>query len=624
MKEVVVHGTKIRLDPTKSIGVGGEAYVYDIGRGTALKVYKQPNDPDYKGMPAEQAGARDRLKLHQKKLPDFPRNLPRGVVAPRELAHDKPGGQIVGYTMDLIGGTEVLLRYSDKSYRAAGVDPNLVVPVFSGLHETVRGIHSAHAVIGDFNDLNILVQPNGASHIVDADSFQFGPYPCRMFTARFVDPTLCNPRAKSLMLQKAHNENSDWYAYAVMLMQFLLYVDPYGGVFRPKNTADRMTHGERPLYRVTVFNNEVKYPKPAIPYAYLPDDLLDRFHRIFEKDERGEFPLALVSSLRWTSCKSCGLEHARSICPQCSVGAATPVKEVTTVRGKVTATRIFRTAGVILYAAVQNGNLSWVYHENDKFKRENDEIVINGALDPAMRFRISGKSTLLAKDQTLVKFSPAEGPVQISLDTYGSLPMMDANGSHYYWINSGQLYRDGFPGDFYIGDVLRQQTLFWVGPTFGFGFYRAGALTTAFVFDSETRGLNDRVQLPDIRGRVVDATCVFGKDLAWFLLSTQERGKTINRCTVVGRDGGVLATAEADEHDGSWLGSLRGKTAAAGFLLAPTDEGVVRVEPDNGMITVTRKFPDTDHFVDSASHLHADASGLIVVGSKEITRLKIA
>ena len=55
-----------------------------------------------------------------------------------------------------------------------------------------------------------------------------------------------------------------------MLMQCLLFVGPYGGVYRPKDPAHRVREA-RPVHRMTIFHPEVQYPKPAIPYGTLPE-----------------------------------------------------------------------------------------------------------------------------------------------------------------------------------------------------------------------------------------------------------------------------------------------------------------------------------------------------------------
>jgi H/ACA ribonucleoprotein complex subunit 3 len=612
---------KIRLDPSQAIGKGGEADVYDIGGGMVAKIFKPPTHPDFTGLSLEQRNAAERIAQHQRKLRQFPQNLPPRVVAPAALVTDK-AGQIVGYTMPFLSGAELLRRYSDRSFRV-GVPNDTIVAIFRDLWGTVDGTHRAGVVIGDFNDLNVLVR-GAEAHLIDADSMQFGGFPCRMFTARFVDPTRCDPHATALLLNQPHTEHSDWYAFAIMLFQSLLFVDPYGGVYVPKDATSRIPHDQRPLKRISVFHPDVRYPKPAQHYRVLPDDLLQYFHQMLEKDERGTFPHPLLEQLRWTTCTQCGIAHARSVCPTCATAAPAAIRETTVVRGKVTATRIFRTPGVILYACVHDGELKWLAHESDTFQREDRSSVLHGALDPAMRYRITGTSTFFLKDGQVVGLTPGAAPEQRVVDTVGHRTTFDANGTHAYWAEGGRLYRDGHLGPERIGDVLRGQTHLWVGPTFGFGLYRAGTMSVAFVFDAERRGINDAVALPSIRGQLVDATCAFSDQRCWFFTATQDRGKTVHRATVIKPDGSIEATAEAESGDGSWLGTIRGKAAAGNFLLAATDDGVVRVEPDgSGGIAVTKAFPDTEPFVDAGCILHIGRRGLYVISKHEITVLKL-
>jgi len=49
----------------------------------------------------------------------------------------------------------------------------------------------------------------------------------------------------------------------------------------------------------------------------------------------------------------------------------------------------------------------------------------------------------------------------------------------------------------------------------------------------------------------------------------------------------------------------------------------MRLEEDNGKISVTRVFPDTEPFVSSDSQLFAGKEGIYVVGQHEIQLLKI-
>lgn len=634
--DVYVGGKRIHLDPKKSIGKGGEADVYDIGGGMALKCFKPPDHPDYDNLPVEQEGAKRRIAEHQRKLRQFPVKLPPRVVVPKDLATEKSGGTIVGYTMPLLANAAPLRRYGERSFRSAGgIGNDVVLATFRDLHATVEGLHRSGVVIGDFNDLNVLVRGDEAN-LIDADSMQFGPFLTAMFTARFVDPTKCDPNAASLMLTKPHDAHSDWYAFAIMLFSAFCAVDPYGGVYIPKESKRRVRHDARPLKRITVFHPDVRYPKPAVPFGVLADDLLDYYHRLLERDERGTFPLVLLERMRWTRCTTCGTEHARATCPQCATAAPAAVRSVTVIRGKVTATRIFRTSGVILHGSVEDGILRWVYHEDDvpsgalakegAFRREDRSVVVRGDRDPSLRFRIRGGETFIGKGGQLVTITAGVPPTSRVVDTCMGRTAVATNGRHAYWVEDGRLYRDGALGNERIGDVLSGQTNIWVGERFGFGFSRAGTLSIGFVFDAERHGINDAVPLPPIRGQLVDATAVFSATRCWFLLATEDRGKTTHHAIVIRSDGSIEAVADAVASDGSWLGaSIWGKAAVGAALLAATDDGIIRVEPDGAKgLAITKTFPDTEPFVDAHAALFACTDGLAVVHRQDITVLKIA
>jgi len=626
--DAYIAGKLHRLSPAKSIGKGGEADVYDLGNGQVAKLYKQPDHPDYDGMPAEQQAARLRIATHQTKLPAYPKGLPSRVVAPVDLVTDKGGRAILGFTMPFLKNTKVLLHYQERAFRSAGVDGNMVTRIFRDMHSTVRGIHKAGVVIGDFNDLNVLVAGEEA-HFIDADSFQFGRFPCGVFTARFVDPTLCSPTGASLELARPHTAMSDWYAFNVMLFQCLLYVGPYGGVYKPKDQANRLPHDARPLRRITVFDQEVKYPKPAVHYSVLSDEMLHHFHRVFQKDERREFPDTLLE-MQWTVCSKCGLEFARPACPTCATPAPGMVKETITVRGTVTCITTFKTRGRILFAALQGGKLLHLWHEVGKFRREGDRVVLAGDVDSRMRFRIRGDDTLIARDHALVTLRKDEyDQEERTVDTYQQIPVFDANANGRFWLSGGRLFTDSkvklgaFDLGELVGTVLQDQTMFWVGEHLGFGFYRADKLSVAFLFRPGNPGINDRVKIPQITGQLLDSTCWFSKDRFWFATAFQEAGVIRHRIVALKGDGTVEAVAEATAGDGTWLGTLRGKAAAGQWLFASTDDGIVRLEVQGGKVVIAKEYPDTEPFVDAGCHLFPAPQGLYVVTPNEIRLLEI-
>lgn len=634
--DVYVNSKKVRVAPSSAIGKGGEADVYDIGGGTVLKLWKTPEHPDYAGLPAEQAAARERLEVHQQKLRALPRGLPEGVVAPLELATDRAGRRLVGYTMPFIAGAEVLLRYAEPSARRCGLHAGDALAALTALHAVLEGLHALDVTIGDFNDLNVLVKARRA-FLIDADSFQFGAFLCRVYSERFVDPLLCDPSATRPVPVRPHTRASDWYAFAVMLMQSLLCVGPHGGVYRPSDPAARIPQSARALRRVTVFHPEVQYPRPAVPLRALPDDLLGELERVFVHDHRGVFPRRLLDELRWTRCAACGAEHARAVCPSCVLTAKAAVKETTVVRGRVAATRIFATRGAIVHAAVQRGALAWLCHDGGRYLREDGSVVLHGDLDPSLVFAIQGAGTLVGRGVDVVVLTPGRAPERFAVDVLQGRSVVGVNARRRFWARGGALFRGGLGASgagvaarlaredaCRVGEVIAGQTRFWVGPRFGLGFYRAGTLSVAFVFDGDRGGLTDTVKLPFLPGEIFDADCVFDHERAFVLLGACHRGRTVHQCVVVSAGGAVEATAEAAANDATWLGTLRGKCAAGGCLLSATHAGVVRVEPRASTLVATRRFPDTEPFVDPATRLFAGPDRLFAVGDHEIHELRLA
>ncbi|HLM44042.1 MAG TPA: hypothetical protein VK458_09250, partial [Myxococcaceae bacterium] len=486
----------------------------------------------------------------------------------------------------------------------------------------LSALHGCGVVVGDFNDLNILVTGNDA-WLIDADSFQFGPYLASVFTEKFLDPLRLGS-AQGLMPSRPASTDSDWYAFAVALMQSLLCVGPYGGIHRPKPPSPKATPTARVLQRLTVFHPDVQYPKPATPFAVLPDDLLHCLHRVFVEDARGVFPLPLLDSLRFTECASCGVEHARASCPTCRPSATVTATPVTTVRGQVVATRLFSTEGVILHARAEDGTLRWLFHADGAYRREDGSAVLQGTLDPSLQWALQDAVTLVGKGGEFAVLTPGQRPERLGVDAPDQRPAFAAHARYRYWAQGGALFRDGALGPERLGEVLAGQTRLFVGPRFGLGFHRAGSLRGAFVFDAVRPGLKDGLALPWPSGRLVDAEAVFDGPHCWLFLAEETGGRTVHHCVVVGSDGTVKASAKTEAGDGSWLGSLRGKCAAGEALFAATDAGLVRVELRQGQLVVVREFPDTEPFVDADSRLFLTRNGLTVVRRQDITALRMS
>ena len=633
-------GRLVTLDPTLQIGDGGEAYVYRVG-AAAAKIYRRPDDPFYAGPEDSQkfarAGAKRRLQVIQEKLRAFPHGLPPDVITPQDLLFaDQTQQEIAGYLMPLIAGAVKMKDLGKVQGRPPGLDNNGVLRIFSHLHGTLTGLHPSGVVIGDFNALNVLViVAQYIAKLIDADSMQFGKWFCEAFTNDYVDPLICDPNDKSLRQVKPHSVQTDWYAWGTMLFESLTYLHPYLGAYEPADPRKRVPREMRPLHRVTWFNPKfpgTKVPRFAIPFARFSDEWAQYWEDLFHKDIRVPCSPKLLAGTKWVKCSKCGSDHCRPRCPQCQEAAPVPqvaVKE--TIRGNVRVTKVFNTAGLILNATVQDGKLRFLYSVNGEFKREEGNVVFNGMPQTSMRFAVSGPKTIIGMNNAMFVFDPnVPGHKRITVDAFrGGRPSFVTNGSHYYWAAQGMLFRDEGAGTKPLGQVLENQTLLWVGSQFGVGFYQAGGMQMTLVFDVENPGINDRVELPFIRGQILEMRCYFSKSKAWLLAATQDQGRTINRCFVLDREGKVWATAEAEAGDNSWLGSIDGKIAVdlpgktdkffAAF--AAKDTGLVRVHVEGSDIAEKAQFPDTEGFVDSSDELLPGPDGGIYVVSREEIRL---
>lgn len=623
--DVYIRGKRVRVSPSASIGKGGEADVFDLGGGVALKLFKRPDHPDLAGDAAAREGARARLAAHQRKLPAFPGALPARVVAPADLATDR-GGQILGYTMSLVAGAEVLLRFADPAYRAASVDPAALGPLLADLHRTVEGLHARGVVIGDLNDLNILVRGSEA-HLIDADSFQLAGFPCGVYTERFLDPLIADPAAPRPVPARPFNPASDWYAFAAIAMQTLLCAGPHGGVYRPKSASARVPHDARPLHRITVFHPEVVYPRPAIPVIALPDDLVHAFVRTFVEDDRRPVPRALLESLTWSRCPLCDLPHARAACPRC-VKAPRPAEPVATAKGPVSRHLVRATRGRIVAAAVQAGVLRYLVHEDGALVREDGRRILEGDLHPGFHVHLLGSSTVISSGSDVAVLGEGGGVTRFTADG-GGRDALATNSAHCFRVDGGCLLRRSPGGagllggqDVRFGDVLPGQTRIWAGERLGFGLYRAGSLSVAFTFETDRPGLTDTVRLPYPSGQVLAHEVLFGQDHIWVLFAARDGARTVHVAARIRPDGALEATARAPAWDGSWLGGLGGKCAVGRALLAATDAGIVRVEERGGELVEVRRHEGTEPFVTSATALHAGPDGLYAVDTQAIWRLR--
>jgi hypothetical protein len=342
--------------------------------------------------------------------------------------------------------------------------------------------------------------------------------------------------------------------------------------------------------------------------------------RMIERDERVEFPDALLD-MRWTKCTVCGTEHCKSLCPTCNKIAKQSVRLTVSITGTVRCTSVKKFKGEVVYATIQNGNLLYIYSEGNTLYRESGRVVADVTVDHRTVFGISGGTTLIGKGNKVIEIDELGNRIVKGVDMNAGIPTFAASNDTYYTTENGAIMKSQPIASKFIGMVLPEHTTIYAGKSFGFGYSVAGGIRSAFVFSDS--GIIDGIELISFYGQVLATKCYFSGDYCWWMISVQEKGKTVNRCMVVDKFGKVIAKTESIGGDGAWMSNISGKCANGSSMLSTTTDGIVLVKAENGAVTVAATYPDTKLYVDFNSQLFLSKEGLFVVDTDEINLLVI-
>lgn len=584
--DVYLSGRRVRVNDADLLGEGGEARVYrveNLGKQLALKLFHVAN-------PAKFA-----------KVRAFPQGVPKQVIGPLELALAK-NAEPVGYVMPLVAQAHDFARLSSRKWREGVVSNAQVVGLFASLHDTLSQLHARQVTVGDLNDGNVVFTAGAREALViDADSMQFGAHLCAVAHEKFLDP-----RLYGLDLTKAaqFGPGTDWYSFAVMLFSSLLYVHPFGGTHQKWPTLLRRAEA-----RHSVFRSDVVWPRLAVAVKVLPDDLNHWFQNVFEHDQRHPFPRGLLD-LAFTRCQ-CGLEHARSVCPECRTLGPLVTRQVLRSRGRCVARTVFETPGRVLAAALQGG-LRYVFEEQGVSRREDGSVVLEQPAVANTVFAIAGASTWVANPQGgVVRIEHGAVVERAQTSVRSGVAVLAASAFSSYRQEQAWLV-DQTQGQ-RVGQVLEGQTWLWAGDRLALGFYRVGGLTVAFVVRAGKAGLK---QLPQVswRGRVVEADAVFDARHALLTVVSEADGKEVVQRWLFDEAGALLASSS---HGARGHAALLG-----GRVVLATDAGLVALKVEAGVLVEAVQFPDTQPFVSAGDELLPNPDGSIsVIGARDIVQL---
>ena len=592
---IKIAGQDYRTEDLDFIGAGGEAEIYRLGT-QAVKLYH----------------ASMLTPERQRKLQHFPKGLPSNVLAPQELVMNSRG-DIAGFTMTYLERAEPYLQLANPTFRSHNITPTEVMTLLGGLLQTLGLIHKSSLVIGDFNNLNVLFKDH-QSYLVDVDSMQYGNFSCTVAMQEFLAPELFNLNLDTTTFKPQH----DYYAYAVLLFMSLLYLHPYGGVHKKiRSFVERATAG------VTIFNPEVRYPKSAIPYERLSDELLQYFHNVFEQGQRYLLDNTTLRDVRWTHCTQCNTLHARHVCPRCQAGKSSVV---VSVNDHCLCDKIFETKGAIL-AHNLGSRLHYLYYLNGTLYREHDRKLATLSLGVKDRLAVLGDKTILGRGSNLLILNPDNSTERLRVGTFNEASSFDCNSSRLYYVRGDELVasnNDPFQPYLVIGKVLTNQTWFKVGATLGFGFYRVGRQYVYFRFDpNKPHSLNDQVNLPQVGGQLVGVNASFSDDHIVFAMSVVDQGKTLNHLYLLDCFGQLVAKVVDEPQHNSLVANIYGLTLGGDQLLVATDEGLLLAKPQGGLLQEVKLYVDTAPFVAAGMYLASQTSSIYTITTTEIQQLRL-
>lgn len=255
--------TKITLTQNEYKAQGGQGTVYVKGN-LAYKVYHDPT----RMIPE--------MKVRELAAIGLP-----VVLAPQDALMNT-NGTVVGFTMPYVKDTEYLTKMFSRSFKDANnIGADKIVHLVTEMQKTLSALHTKKIIVGDYNEMNFLVDSNFAiPYHIDVDSYQTPNFPCTAIMDTVRDRRL--PFGK-------FDDLSDWFSWAIVTFQMYTGIHPYMGKhpnFKTTELDERMTQ------RVSVFDPAVKIPKACQDFSAIPQNQLEWYKKVFNDGYRSEPPMA--------------------------------------------------------------------------------------------------------------------------------------------------------------------------------------------------------------------------------------------------------------------------------------------------------------------------------------------
>lgn len=202
------------------------------------------------------------------------------IIIPNKSVLDT-NGKRVGYVMRFVDDTEHLCKLFVSNFKQDNnITPEMVVALVKGMQDTLHEIHKTGVVVGDYNEMNFLVDRAFAvPYHIDTDSYQTKSFKCSAI--------MDSVRDRKFPFGTFTSE-SDWFSWAIVTCQLYTGIHPFKGKhpnFKPNDFDGRMKAG------VTIFDKDVTVPK-FVNLAAIPQRHIDWYKAVFINGDRTPPPYA--------------------------------------------------------------------------------------------------------------------------------------------------------------------------------------------------------------------------------------------------------------------------------------------------------------------------------------------
>lgn len=265
-------GAITTLTDKQYLAAGGEASIYVNGR-TAFKIFHEPK----------------KSMLPSKKIEELAQIKNQQVVIPTEIIYDASSGEPLGYTTHYVVDAFPLARFFTRTFKDEnGIDNQMIAELVKRQQQIVADVHSAHCLVVDLNELNVLVKLGNDLEpwFIDTNSYATPSFRATAIMDSVRDRRVSQVKGDQLFYNP--DNLSDWFSWGILAFWAYTNVHPYRGShpnYKPKDKSKQMDDG------ISVFHKGVRVPPSVNDFNIIPRRHLEWFKAVFLKNERSVPPL---------------------------------------------------------------------------------------------------------------------------------------------------------------------------------------------------------------------------------------------------------------------------------------------------------------------------------------------